>query len=157
MSTGELQLELTALAHVDDAAIPGYAEARAVANIGLVRARDGAIDAHDPRIPLFLYMAFQDVHGPTEAPQRFLDLYPTTIHPARRRGLAQISAVDEAIGNLTGMLRAKGMWDASLFVFSADNGGPADHEPNFPLRGAKGADFEGGVRTVAFATGGRTH
>ena len=114
----------------------------------------GAIDAHDPRIPFFLYMAFQDVHGPTEAPQRFLDLYPTTIHPARRRGLAQISAVDEAIGNLTGMLRAKGMWDASLFVFSADNGGPADHEPNFPLRGAKGADFEGGVRTVAFATGG---
>ena len=35
-----------------------------------------------------------------------------------------------------------------------DNGGPSDHANNFPFRGAKGSDFEGGVRAVAFVSGG---
>lgn len=42
----------------------------------------------------------------------------------------------------------------TLLVFSSDNGGPGDHENNFPLRGAKASDFEGGVRVVAFVSGG---
>ena len=33
----------------------------------------------------------------------------------------QISAVDEAIGNLTRALRARGMWENTLHVFSSDN------------------------------------
>lgn len=114
----------------------------------------GAISSHDPAVPLFLYMAFQDVHSPTQSPERFFDLYNASIYAPRHKGLGQISAVDEAIGNLTAALRAKGMWERTLFIFSSDNGGPADHEPNFPLRGAKGSDFEGGTRTVAFASGG---
>jgi len=113
-----------------------------------------AIRAHDTSRPLFLYMAFQNVHGPTEAPKRFLDLYNNSIFKARRNGLAQISAVDEGIANLTAALKGKGMWENTLVVFSSDNGGPADHESNFPLRGSKGSDFEGGVRTVAFVSGG---
>ena len=48
------------------------------------------VTSHDVRTPLFLYMAFQDVHGPTEAPQRFFDLYSAGIHPARLHGLAQV-------------------------------------------------------------------
>merc|ERR1712072_766159 len=67
-----------------------------------------------------------------------------SIYTARRKGLAQVSAVDEA----------GGMWENTLLVVSSDNGGPADHESNFPLRGSKGSDFEGGVRTVAFVSGG---
>ena len=52
-----------------------------------------------------------------------------------------------------------------MFVFSADNGGPAywSIDPswngggganNWPLKGSKGSNWEGGVRVVAFAAGG---
>ena len=117
-----------------------------------------AIEAHaaaaDAERRLFLYMAFQDVHGPTEAPDRFFAGYDPKIFAARLKGLAQVAAVDEAVGNLTGALRAAQMWQSTLFVFSSDNGGPADHEGNYPLRGSKGSDFGGGVRVAAFVGGG---
>lgn len=113
-----------------------------------------AIQAHDVSTPFFLYMAFQNVHGPTEAPDRFLDLYDDSIFQKRRNGLAQIAAVDEGISNITTALKAKDMWDNTLVIFSSDNGGPGDHENNYPLRGSKGSDFEGGVRVVAFVSGG---
>lgn len=49
------------------------------------------------------------------------------------------------------------MWDTSLLIFLADNGGPV-YEPgaasNFPLKGGKYSDWDGGVRTVAFLSGG---
>ena len=103
---------------------------------------------------LFLYLAFQDVHGPTEAPDRFFEGYDSSIYAPRLKGLAQVSAVDEALGNVTAALRNNGMWTQTLFVFSSDNGGPADHEANYPLRGSKGSDFGGGVRVAAFVGGG---
>jgi arylsulfatase I/J len=112
------------------------------------------IENHNTQQPLFLFMAFQNVHGPTQAPDRFLQLYDDSIFKARRNGLAQISAVDEGIANITAALKLKGMWENTLLVFSSDNGGPADHENNFPLRGSKGSDFEGGVRVVSFVSGG---
>jgi hypothetical protein len=46
------------------------------------------------------------------------------------------------------------MWDNSLVVFSADNGGwPSQAGDNYPLIGGKFADLEGGTRVLAFATG----
>merc|ERR1712232_40162 len=87
-----------------------------------------AIRAHNASRPFFLYMAFQNVHGPTQAPSRFLNLYNDSIYKPRRNGLAQVAAVDEGIWNLTAALKAKGMWENTLVVWSSDNGGPADHE-----------------------------
>eukprot|EP00656_Telonema_subtile_P021452 TRINITY_DN2249_c0_g1_i1.p1 TRINITY_DN2249_c0_g1~~TRINITY_DN2249_c0_g1_i1.p1 ORF type:complete len:386 (-),score=88.98 TRINITY_DN2249_c0_g1_i1:100-1257(-) len=61
------------------------------------------------------------------------------------------------VGALTGALKAQGMWDNTLMVFLSDNGGPV-YEPgaasNYPHRGGKYSDFEGGVRTNAFLSGG---
>ena len=39
---------------------------------------------------LFLYLAFQDVHGPSEAPERFLEVYDPSTFAPRRKGLAQV-------------------------------------------------------------------
>lgn len=67
--------------------------------------------------------------------------------------------MDEAVYNVTEALKATGMWADTLFVFASDNGGPSlvggpSNANNYPLRGGKGNDFEGGVRTAAFAAGG---
>ena len=54
-------------------------------------------------------------------------------------------------------LKQKGMWDNVLFVASSDNGGPISSSKganNYPLKGGKTSDWQGGVRVNAFASGG---
>jgi arylsulfatase A-like enzyme len=46
------------------------------------------------------------------------------------------------------------MWDNTFLVVSSDNGGPAGSANNWPLRGWKFSDLEGGVRVSQFITGG---
>ena len=53
-----------------------------------------------------------------------------------------VNWLDTAVGNVTGLLRQRGMWDNTLVVFSSDNGGPvygggSAGANNFPLRGGK--------------------
>jgi arylsulfatase I/J len=71
--------------------------------------------------------------------------------------MAMTHYLDDTIRNLTDAFKAKGMWDDTLVVFISDNGGPV-YEPgsanNYPLRGGKFTDFDGGVRTNAFMSGG---
>merc|ERR1711964_288381 len=68
------------------------------------------------------------------------------------------SVIDEMVQNVTEALKRKGMWENTLFVFSSDNGGPVTSAPgsasNFPLRGGKYSGWEGGIRAVAFISGG---
>ncbi len=69
-----------------------------------------------------------------------------------------VRALDEGVANVTAALRARGMLEDTLIVFSTDNGGPADEfngnmASNWPLRGTKRTLFEGGVRGVGFVAG----
>ena len=50
-------------------------------------------------------------------------------------------------------LKAKGMWKNSALLYSADNGG-TDLGSNWPLRGSKHTNWEGGMRAAAFISGG---
>ncbi len=84
--------------------------------------------------------------------------------PAEReyqcRGLysAMVSFLDDSIGSLVGALKDKGMYNDALIALSSDNGGPIGLQEsgsnNWPLRGGKYADLEGGVRATAFVSGG---
>mmetsp|Transcript_3291 Transcript_3291/g.8099 ORF Transcript_3291/g.8099 Transcript_3291/m.8099 type:complete len:638 (+) Transcript_3291:166-2079(+) len=114
------------------------------------------IDEHDASIPLFLYMAFQNVHGPLQVPANYTSLYTSknVKYEPRLMCLGMISAVDEAIGTAVTRLKATGLYENTLIIFSSDNGGPHDHANNFPYRGSKGSDWEGGTRVVAFVSGG---
>ncbi|MCG6858131.1 MAG: arylsulfatase [Salaquimonas sp.] len=124
------------------------------------------IEAHDPSTPLFLYLAFNAVHTPYQAPQEYLDRYPNIEDPSRKAYAASATAMDDQIGRVVTALRDKGMLANTLIVFQSDNGGtrnalfagaitdmskvvlPAD---NGPYRDGKGSLYEGGTRVVAFA------
>lgn len=106
--------------------------------------------AHDPAVPFFLYFAYQVVHSPIEAPLKLLNQFANN---TRQGENAMCLAFDESVGNITKILKNKGMWSNTVLLFSADNGGPLQAN-NYPLRGGKMGDFEGGVRSAAFVAGG---
>ena len=80
------------------------------------------IAAHpDPaKNPLMLYMCFGAMHGPLQAPQKYIDMYPNVSYAPRQKALAMISIVDDAIANVTNALHAACMWDDTLIIFSSD-------------------------------------
>ena len=103
--------------------------------------------------PLFLYVAFNGVHAPYEVPPEYKKAYPN-LSGNRQTMAAMLSAVDEAIGQITTALEEKGLRENTLIIFSSDNGGPAPGRVsrNTPLRAGKGTIYEGGIRVCAFAT-----
>jgi arylsulfatase A-like enzyme len=120
---------------------------------------------HDPKTPLFLYLAFTAPHAPYQAPKEYLDRYKDIADPTRRAYAAMISCMDDEIGKVLAALERKKMRNNTLIVFMSDNGGntmamfsgdvdvsklklPAD---NGPYRGGKGTLYEGGTRVVALA------
>ena len=53
----------------------------------------------------------------------------------------------------TDAVRTAGLWDDTLILFTADNGGITKGN-NHPLRGHKHDSWEGGTRATAFLSGG---
>jgi len=125
------------------------------------------IEQHNPATPLFLYLAFNAVHTPYQAPQEYLDKYKNIEDPSRRAYSASATAMDDQIGRVMRALAEKKMLNNTLIVFQSDNGGtrnpmfagaitdmtkvvlPAD---NGPYRDGKGTLYEGGTRVVAVAS-----
>ena len=103
--------------------------------------------------PLFLYVPFNGVHAPHQVPPRYKQAYPN-LTGVRQTYAGMLSAVDEAIGQITAALDEKGLRKNTLIIFSSDNGGPAPGRvtSNVPLRAGKGTIYEGGMRVCAFAT-----
>jgi arylsulfatase A-like enzyme len=130
--------------------------------------------------PLFLFYAPHVAHCPLQVPESYLEQLDwmdndedmcqaqtknivgpqdnTTKYSCRKQYAAMVQLLDDILGNLVDRLKHHGMWDNTLMVVTSDNGGPVDPDEsgatNFPLRGGKYSDFEGGVRAVAFVSGG---
>jgi len=112
-----------------------------------------------------MYLAPASAHTPLEPPDEFLERYPPDWYLDRRQYAGLCSLWDEILGNVTAALRSRQMWSNTLLVFSADNGGPVywSVDPffphgaganNWPLRGGKTSNWEGGTRVAAFVSGG---
>ncbi len=98
--------------------------------------------------PFFLYLPFNAVHTPLQAPQKYVDRFAAIEDRKRRTYAAMLTAMDEAIGAVLARLRQHGLERDTLVFFFSDNGGPpnANASSNAPLRGAKGTMYEGGIR-----------
>ncbi|XP_065191775.1 arylsulfatase B-like [Sycon ciliatum] len=115
------------------------------------------ISSHPADTPLFLYYAPHIAHTPLQVPQDYLDRYAFIDTVDRRIYHAMVAYLDDVIGNLTAALKDRDLWDNTLIVVSSDNGGPVypgGGANNYPLRGGKVTNWQGGVRVNAFVSGG---
>lgn len=107
--------------------------------------------------PFFLYYADFLVHKPFEAKERYLkhfgDKQPSEHHRSPMAA-SMIKSLDDSVGKIMSALDDCGEANNTLFVFTSDNGGLSYEEDgdkytntsNFPLRGRKGSEYEGGYR-----------
>ncbi len=105
------------------------------------------IDQHQAK-PWFCYLAFNAVHGPLEATDKYLARFPNIKESKRLRYAAMQSAMDDAVGAVLAKIRALGQEENTLIFFFTDNGGPTQQtsSSNGPLRGFKAQTWEGGIR-----------
>ncbi len=107
---------------------------------------EAVLKAHPPGTPLFAYLPFQSVHEPIQAPDEYVDRYPSNYangSAGRRTFAGMVSALDDTIGNTTAMLHTTGLWENLFLVFSADNGGNLGAQGNnLPLKGGKFSFWE---------------
>jgi arylsulfatase A-like enzyme len=105
------------------------------------------IDKHKAS-PWLCYLAFNAVHAPLQATEKYLDRFKHIADPKRRAYAALQSAMDDAVGVVLAKLREHGLERDTLVVFFSDNGGPTPSTTsgNGPLRGFKSQTWEGGIR-----------
>lgn len=110
--------------------------------------------------PFFLYIPHPIPHAPLHVSPPFMKDVPDSIkaelakeddgvdYGTRRNLFPQaIREIDESVGRILDTLKANGLDDKTLVIFTTDNG-PAAGKAD-PLQGRKGSSFEGGPRVPA--------
>jgi uncharacterized sulfatase len=117
--------------------------------------------------PFFLYVAYNEPHGPTpRPPQTYIDHFKSgsdvvDVH------FATLYGMDQGIGRIIDELKRNGQLDQTLILYGSDNGlGQGEYHHGFraggqnpsvpvpgngPLRGCKWTPWEGGVRVPFIA------
>jgi arylsulfatase A-like enzyme len=98
--------------------------------------------------PFFLYVPFNAVHGPLQAPPKLVKKYAKFKPAKRQKLLAMLDSMDQNIGKMIKALKKNNIYKNTLIIFLSDNGGKpkGNFSFNTPLRGTKGQLFEGGIR-----------
>ena len=103
----------------------------------------GFVNRHKEE-PFFLYVAYNAVHAPPEAPEE--DIRKVTGDETRDTLMAMIKHLDMGVGEIVNALKKHDIFDNTLLIFLTDNGGSgAMNANNAPLRGFKQMDYEGGI------------
>ncbi|VGO20401.1 sulfatase-like hydrolase/transferase [Pontiella sulfatireligans] len=97
--------------------------------------------------PFFAFVSFNAVHTPMQPDPKDANEFPQL--EGKRRKVAQMTlSMDRACGQIIDKLKALGLYENTLIVFSNDNGGPMNKNgsSNYPLSGVKATQLEGGIR-----------
>ena len=108
--------------------------------------------------PFFLYFSHYAVHAPFQPDSRFAANYEDSGKPKPAQAFATlVEGMDKSLGDLLDHLEALGVAENTLVLFLGDNGSdaPLGHQHEVacaaPLRGKKGAHYEGGMRVPFIA------
>jgi arylsulfatase A-like enzyme len=114
--------------------------------------------AVDAGKPFFLNFAHYAVHAPFNSDPRFAAHYRDSGKPPQAQAFATlIEGMDKSLGDLLDHLEKLGVAENTLLFFLGDNGSdaPLGHQHEVacaaPLRGKKGAHYEGGMRVPFIA------
>lgn len=116
------------------------------------------IEHHNITRPLWIHVAYQAMHGGgsrSDPPEQ--DVIDPVKIGFRDQGYGNaLRSLDNGIANITSALKRTGLWDNTLLVIMADNGGdnPGGSCSNHPLLGRKCLAWEGGTRVYAAVAGG---
>jgi len=101
--------------------------------------------------PFFLYLAYNAVHTPAQAPQEDIDFYKNKfprLSETRATLMAMLQHLDDGVGAVVDKLKQENVWDNTLLFFLTDNGGASAMDAdNGHLRDFKQSVYEGGIRT----------
>ena len=117
--------------------------------------------------PFFLYLPFTVPHtellvpedsfneydGRFEEPNPYVGAHYASQPKPRTAFAAMVTRMDREVGRLFALLKELGIDENTIVFFTSDNGGQGSGGPdleffkgNYPLRGAKGQLYEGGIR-----------
>ncbi len=117
----------------------------------------------DRERPFFITLWFHEPHGPIESDPRFIERYHEVLDPSFQQYLANVTQIDEAVGQVVEVLKSEGVYDETLIWYTSDNGPEGRHafgsfnnenrigRPRYRgstggLRGRKRHTHEGGIR-----------
>jgi len=123
-----------------------------------IEAKSRVTDAVQSGKPFYLYMSHYAVHAPFNSDPRFAAHYRDSGKSAPAQAFATlIEGMDKSLGDILDHLGALGVAENTLIFFLGDNGSDAPlGDPHAvacaaPLRGKKGAHYEGGMRVPFIA------
>lgn len=123
-----------------------------------IEAKSRVADAVQAERPFFLYFPHYAVHAPFQSDPRFAAHYEDSGKSKRAQAFAtMIEGMDKSLGDVLDQLDELGVAENTLVFFLGDNGsdaplgGPHEVACAAPLRGKKGAHYEGGMRVPLIA------
>lgn len=123
-----------------------------------IEAKAHVANAVEADRPFYLYMSHYAVHAPFNSDPRFAANYKDSGTPAPAQAFATlIEGMDKSLGDILDHLDALGVAENTIIFFLGDNGSDAPlGDPHAvacaaPLRGKKGAHYEGGMRVPFIA------